>query len=43
MALTDRVKINIANNAELRANAQYILTFMHAVKPLNIFIVYNLK
>jgi len=30
MALTSHVEINIANNAELRANAQHILAFTRA-------------
>ena len=33
MALTDYVKINIANNAELHANAQHVLAFMCTARP----------
>ena len=43
MALTDCVEINIANNAKLRANVQHIFTFTRAIKPLNIFLIYNPK
>jgi len=43
MALTNRVEINIANNAKLRANAQYVLALMCAARPKNISIIYNLK
>ena len=43
MALTDRVEINIANNAELRANVQHVFAFTRAIRPLNIFSIYNLK
>ena len=42
MALTNRVEINIANNAELHANAQHILALTRTVRPKNIFITYNL-
>ena len=43
MALTNRVKINIANNAELRANAQYVLALIRAARPKNISLMYKLK
>ena len=43
MALTNRVEINIANNAELRANAQHILALMRATRPKNTSLAYNLK
>ena len=43
MALTNRVEINIANNAELRANAQHVLALMRAARPKNMFLTYNLK
>jgi len=38
-----RAKINIVNNAELRANAQYILTFIHDSRPKNTSSTYDLK
>jgi hypothetical protein len=34
---------NIANNAELRANAQNILTFIRASRPKNTSLVYQPK
>jgi len=43
MALTDRIEINIANNAELRANAQYVFALTRAIRPQNTFLIYNLK
>ena len=43
MALISRVKINVANNAELRANAQSILTLMRSKRPKNISLNYKLK
>jgi len=43
MALTNRVEINIANNAELRANAQHVFALTRAVRPKNIFLMYDLK
>jgi len=43
MALTNRVEINIANNAELRANAQYVLALIYTARPKNISLTYNLK
>ena len=43
MALTSRVEINIANNAKLRANAQYILTFTRNTRPKNTSLAYNRK
>jgi len=38
-----RAEINIVNNAELRANAQYILTFIHDSRPKNTSSTYDLK
>ena len=43
MALTNRVEINIVNNAELRANAQHVLALIYTIRPKNISITYNLK
>ena len=43
MALTNRVEINIANNAKLRANAQHVLALMRAIRPKNISLTYNPK
>ena len=43
MVLTNRVKINIANNAELRANVQYVLTLTRAARPKNMFLMYDPK
>ena len=43
MALTDRVEINIANNAELRANAQYVFALTRAARPKNMSLAYDLK
>jgi len=43
MALTNRVEINIANNAELRANAQYVLALIYITRTKNISLAYNLK
>jgi hypothetical protein len=39
----DRAEINIANNAELRANAQYILTMIRASRPKNTALAYRPK
>ncbi|KAL2801748.1 hypothetical protein BJX63DRAFT_416668 [Aspergillus granulosus] len=38
-----RVEINIANNAELRANAQHILTMIRASRPKNTVLAYEPK
>ena len=43
MALTDRVELNIANNAELRANAQHVLALMRAARPKNTSSAYDPK
>ena len=43
IVLTNRIEINIANNAKLRANTQYILALTHTIRPKNIFLTYNLK
>ena len=43
MLLTDRVEINITNNAELHANAQHVLALMRAARPKNTSSVYNPK
>ena len=43
MALTDRVEINIANNAKLRANVQHVLALTCAARPKNTSLVYDLK
>ena len=43
IGLTDRVEINIANNAELHTNMQYVLTLIYTARPKNIFLAYNLK
>ena len=43
MALTNRVEINIANNAKLRANAQHILALTRAARPKNTSLTYNPK
>ena len=43
MALTDCVDINIANNAELRANAQYVLVLTRAARPKNMSLAHDLK
>ena len=43
IALTSHVEINIANNAKLRANAQYILTLTRNTRPKNMSLAYNLK
>lgn len=39
----NRTEINTVNNAELRANAQSILTFIRASRPKNTSLVYSLK
>ena len=41
MALTDRVEINIANNAELRANAQHVLAITRGDRPKNTSLTYE--
>jgi hypothetical protein len=38
-----RTEINIVNNAELRANAQHVLTFIQAVRPKNTSLTYSPK
>ena len=43
MALINRVEINIANNAELHANAQHVLALTYAARPKNTSLTYNLK
>ena len=43
MALTNRVEINIANNAELRANVQYVLVLIYTARPKNMSLTYNPK
>ena len=43
MALTNCIEINIANNAELHANAQYVLALTHTTRPKNISLIYKLK
>lgn len=43
MALTSRLEIDIANKAELRANAQHILTFTRAARPKNTSLAYDPK
>ena len=43
MASISRVEINVANNAELRANAQSILALTHAERPKNTSLNYKLK
>ena len=43
MALTNRVEINIANNTELRANAQYVLALTYITRPKNMSLTYKPK
>jgi len=43
MASISRVEINVANNAELRANAQSILTLTRAERPKNTSLNYKPK
>ena len=43
MASINHVKINVANNAELRANAQSILTLTRSKRPKNTSLNYKLK
>jgi hypothetical protein len=43
MALTTRVEIDIANNAELRANAQRVLHLTRAARPKNTSQAYDPK
>ena len=38
-----KMDINIANNAELRANAQYVLTSTRAARPKNTTLAYGPK
>jgi hypothetical protein len=40
MTLTSRVEIDVANNAELRANAQHVLTLTRAARPKNTSLAY---
>ena len=42
-ATRSRVKINITNNAELRANAQHVLTLTRAARPKNTSLAYEPK
>ena len=39
----NRAEINIVNNAELRANAQSVLTFIRASRPKNTSLMYSPK
>ena len=39
----NRIAIDIANNAELRTNAQHVLSFTHAARPKNTSLAYNPK
>lgn len=39
----NRTEINIANNAELRANAQHVLTTIRASRPKNTVLGYQPK
>jgi len=41
MALTNRVEINIANNAKLCANTQYILAIIYTTRPKNMSLIYK--
>ena len=43
MALTNYIEINIANNAELRANAQYVLALIYTTRPKNMSLIYKPK
>jgi hypothetical protein len=43
MALTNCIKINIANNAKLYTNTQYVFTLIYTIRPKNISLVYNPK
>ena len=43
MVLISRVEINVANNAELRANAQSILALARAKRPKNTSLNYKPK
>jgi hypothetical protein len=40
MTLTSCVEIDVANNAELRANAQHVLTLTRAARPKNTSLAY---
>jgi hypothetical protein len=40
VTLTTRVEIDVANNAELRANAQHVLTPTRAARPKNTSLAY---
>jgi hypothetical protein len=39
----NRAEINIVNNAELRANAQSVLTFIYALQLKNTSLMYSPK
>jgi hypothetical protein len=39
----NRTEINIANNAELRANAQNVLTLIQELRPKNTSLAYTPK
>ena len=43
MARMTRVEINIANNAELRANSQRVLDLTRAARPKNTSLAYGPK
>jgi hypothetical protein len=43
MASISRVEINVANNAELRANAQSILALTRVERPKNTSLAYESK
>ena len=43
MALTNYVKINIANNAKLYTNIQHVIALIYTIRPKNISLIYNLK
>ena len=43
MALTNRVKINIANNAELCTNTQHVFALIYTIRPKNMSLIYNPK
>ena len=41
--MTNCIEINIVNNTKLRANAQYILALMCAIRLKNMSLIYNPK
>ena len=43
MVLINHTEINIANNTKLRANVQYVFTFIYTIRPKSIIKIYNLK